>query len=307
MKMEMVRSNLIINEEKSIKNTSLYIKNVKINNESYEAKILSEENIENVIKYQMIYDGENRVLKYDVSNTIGFDEYLKQRKLNKKDICSIISTIDDMLMGIENYLLSENSVTLDLKLIRVIKKDNNKNSYKFILIPNYNADFSYELSKFLIRILRYVDIEDKEALSLAYGLFVRSSKDNYTMNDLMELIGTASSGRETDEDIDFEGLVHYDEEIASEIGEDVSQDLTDEDFLDNEKDLSEEGITIDDDTKEILSENILTNFDKEDKKTAKSGKAGKALKGHINLGIIGYVLAPLLIIILPIIFYFVYV
>lgn len=304
MKMEMVRSNLIINEEKSIKNTSLYIKNVKINNESYEAKILSEENIENVIKYQMIYDGENRVLKYDVSNTIGFDEYLKQRKLNKKDICSIISTIDDMLMGIENYLLSENSVTLDLKLIRVIKKDNNRNSYKFILIPNYNADFSYELSKFLIRILRYVDIEDKEALSLAYGLFVRSSKDNYTMNDLMELIGTASSGREAEEDIDFEGLVHYDEEIASEIGEDVSQDLTDEDFLDNEKDLSEEGLTIDDDTKEILSENILTNFDKEDKKTA---KAGKTLKGHINLGIIGYVLAPLLIIILPIIFYFVYV
>lgn len=302
--MEMVRSNLIINEEKSIKNTSLYIKNVKINNESYEAKILSEENIENVIKYQMIYDGENRVLKYDVSNTIGFDEYLKQRKLNKKDICSIISTIDDMLMGIENYLLSENSVTLDLKLIRVIKKDNNRNSYKFILIPNYNADFSYELSKFLIRILRYVDIEDKEALSLAYGLFVRSSKDNYTMNDLMELIGTASSGREAEEDIDFEGLVHYDEEIASEIGEDVPQDLTDEDFLDNEKDLSEEGLTIDDDTKEILSENILTNFDKEDKKTA---KAGKTLKGHINLGIIGYVLAPLLIIILPIIFYFVYV
>ena len=302
--MEMVRSNLIINEEKSIKNTSLYIKNVKINNEGYEAKILSEENIENVIKYQMIYDGENRVLKYDVSNTIGFDEYLKQRKLNKKDICSIISTIDDMLMGIENYLLSENSVTLDLKLIRVIKKDNNRNSYKFILIPNYNADFSYELSKFLIRILRYVDIEDKEALSLAYGLFVRSSKDNYTMNDLMELIGTASSGREAEEDIDFEGLVHYDEEIASEIGEDVSQDLTDEDFLDNEKDLSEEGLTIDDDTKEILSENILTNFDKEDKKTA---KAGKTLKGHINLGIIGYVLAPLLIIILPIIFYFVYV
>lgn len=302
--MEMVRSNLIINEEKSIKNTSLYIKNVKINNESYEAKILSEENIENVIKYQMIYDGENRVLKYDVSNTIGFDEYLKQRKLNKKDICSIISTIDDMLMGIENYLLSENSVTLDLKLIRVIKKDNNRNSYKFILIPNYNADFSYELSKFLIRILRYVDIEDKEALSLAYGLFVRSSKDNYTMNDLMELIGTATSGREAEEDIDFEGLVHYDEEIASEIGEDLSQGLTDEDFLDNEKDLSEEGLTIDDDTKGILSENILTNFDKEDKKTA---KAGKTLKGHINLGIIGYVLAPLLIIILPIIFYFVYV
>ena len=46
---------LEISEEKSIKTTNVYLKNVKINQESYEAKILSEENIENVIKLKVSY------------------------------------------------------------------------------------------------------------------------------------------------------------------------------------------------------------------------------------------------------------
>ena len=36
-------------EKKSIKNTSLYINNVKLNTESYEYKILSEESIDNIL------------------------------------------------------------------------------------------------------------------------------------------------------------------------------------------------------------------------------------------------------------------
>ena len=105
--MEMLNRKLEISEEKSIKNTLLYIKNINVNTESYEAKILSEDSIENMIKYQLAYEGENRVLKYDVSNTISLDEYLKFKKLTKKDLCRILFAIDEILLSIENYLLSE--------------------------------------------------------------------------------------------------------------------------------------------------------------------------------------------------------
>ena len=37
--MELMRNELLINEEKNIKNTFLYVRNVDINVESYEAKI----------------------------------------------------------------------------------------------------------------------------------------------------------------------------------------------------------------------------------------------------------------------------
>lgn len=331
--MERAVNNLInsidIKEEKGIKNTSLYIRNVKLNAESYEYKILSEENIDNILKLQIMFDGENRILKYDVSNTLSLEDYLKTNKLRKKDVCDILIAIDDILLSVENYLVSENSVLLDLKAIRMAKLRNNRIKYKFITIPNYNSDFSYELSKFLIRILRFVDIEDKEALSLAYSLFVRSSKDNYTMNDLMELVDKVRDRNQIDNlDVTLEDLINYDEEMAKEISEEMIEENkydfagadSDEQSKSIETDMSgnnsdelmeddEEDITMDDETNEVLKESLFNNFNKEDKKIIKFNKnifgmkKKKALKGHISIGLIGLSLAPILLILLPTIYF----
>ena len=321
--MEVLRNSLVISEEKSIKNTLLYIKNVNINTESYESKILSEENIENIIKFQVLYDGDKRILKYDVSNTISLDEYLKTKKLNKKDLCKIVSAVDEILLSVENYLLSENSIALDLRLVRVMKKSNGSIGFKFIAIPNYHSDFSYELSKFLIRLLRHVDVDDKDALSLAYALFVRSSKDNYTMNDLMELIDKTYDKNEGAEDgPSIEDLIRYDEEMASEVSEDIINEnrinMYDEEIdqgaSSNNIITSDEqnSLIIDATTKEILGESLLNDFDKDDESIKKGNaksqgiKKKVVLKGHISFGIIGYILAPIIIVALPLIYYFMY-
>lgn len=317
--MENLKTNLMINEEKSIKNTLLYIRNVNINIGSYESKILLEDNIENVIKCQVVYEGENRVLKYDVSGSMSLDEYIRAKKLKKEDICRVVIAIDEVLMSIENYLLSENSLSLEPKLVRVVKKANNHIDFKFIAIPDYNSNFSYELSKFLIRLLRHVDVDDKDALSLAYGLFVRSSKDNYTMNDLMELVDKAYDKRET-ESLDFsvEDMVKYDEEIANEISEEIIEEnrmagFTEVEEMDNDNvtiKSDDEGIIIDSETKNILADNILNDFDYDDKKIKSFEKkplllkTKRALKGNISIGIIGYILAPIILIVAPLIYYF---
>lgn len=326
MNNSIIGSNLEISEEKNIKNTSLYIKNTKLNEESYEAKILSEENIENIIKYQIIYDGENRILKYDVSNTISLEEYLKSNKLRKKDVCDVLVAIDDMLLSIENYLISENSILLDLKCIRINKYRNNIR-YRFITIPNLNHDFSYELSKFLIRILRFVDVEDKDALSLAYSLFVKSSKDNYTMNDLMDLVDKVRDKNVAEKyDVSMEDMLDYDEEMANEISLEAMEnkiEYTNDDVYAMSKQLEnddkkttdenvyddENHITIDDETNKILEESLLNDFNKEDKKIIKFKKnlfgikKKKALKGHINVGLIGLSLVPIIIVLLPTLYF----
>lgn len=310
---EKLKNNLEIYEEKSIKNTYLYVKNINVNTESYESKILSEDNIESIIKYQVAYDGEQRILKYDVSNTASFEEFIKHKKLNKKDLCEILVSIDDMLSSLENYLVSENSIPLDLKLIRVVRvKDRNK--YKFIGIPNYHSSFSFELSKFLIKILRYVDVDDKDAISLGYGLFVRSSKDNYTISDLMELVDIVKDKNENLNSFTTEDILRYDEEMAKEISEDIIEenkfnfeDLNDQnerEIFENEKD---EEITIDEKTKQVLGESILNDFNKDNKKVLKfqksSFKKKKALSGHIRLGLLMYLIVPIIVLIIPFAYY----
>ena len=326
--MEKILNNIEYVEEKSIKNTLLYITNLKINAESYEYKILSEETIENMIKFQMAYEGENQLLKYDVSNTISLEEYLKTNKLNKKDVCDIILAIDDILFSIENYLVSENSLVLDLKAIRLTRLRNSRIKYKFVAVPNLNLDFSYELSKFLIRILRFVDIEDKEALSLAYGLFVRSSKDNYTMNDLIELVDKVrDKNYSISDDISMEELINYDEELAKEISDEIMEEnrfdfssidsneiQKEADKVDKVKfndDYDDENITIDRETNDMLQDSLFNDFNKSDKKIVKFKKnifglkKKKALKGHIRVGLLAYAIAPILIILLPLLVFFI--
>ena len=327
---------LDISEEKSIKTTKVYLRNVEINQESYETKILSEENIDNVIKLQVSYDGENRVLVYDVGNSVSLEEYIKGKHLRKQDICDIVTSVDDILLSIENYLISENSISLDPRLIRVVSISN-RMKLKFIVIPNYTGDFSFELSKLLIRVLRFIDVEDKEALNLAYGLFVKSSKENYLIGDLMELIDRAQMKVEKETSIaeyddfkmydemakDYEnGLSQYDEEARYLSEEDlidnsiINDKNAPKDYIYNDividnrvhgKNIS--GLIMDDDTKEFLEDEIYEDFDKEDKKIIRFNKDSKKsrkkrkLNAHINMGYVWSFFAPIMLIVVPVVYF----
>lgn len=44
----------------------------------------------------------------------------------------------------------------------------------------------------MVRVLRYIDPNDKQALSLGYALFVASSKDDYKINDLVYICNNPS-------------------------------------------------------------------------------------------------------------------
>ncbi len=169
-------------------NLYIFPDEMKVNKASYEYTMLCENNIKNTLSFQgatetnyryykdLHWEWLNRWLVKPVKDGVR----VGNNKFNKKSIIKIIRTIDDVISEMEKYLISENSLCLNLDSIAT----DGENFY-FALIPNNNSDFSYELSKFLIKILRYVDVEDKEGIDLAYNLFVKSSKEDYTMVDLL--------------------------------------------------------------------------------------------------------------------------
>ena len=316
--LEATKNNIEIREEKNIKDTKLILKNININTESYETKILMEENIENIYKFQIVYDSESRNVVYDVTDTISFEEYLKNNKLSKDEICELIVSIDEILTSLENYLVSENAIALDLRLIRVVKNENEKLKFKYIVIPDYCLDFSYELSKLLIRVLRFIDVSDKEALNIAYGLFVRSSKENYTMNDLLSLVERVRDKKDDKPyDYDAESLHEYDEMLADELSSEMSCELTDEIITsevsneiieDNKELLFDKELVVDDETSAYLGDELYEDFNKDDKKILKfhkkiGKKKKKAFNAHININFICYIITPIVLVLIPILYY----
>ncbi len=325
--MNQIINDIDIREEKNLKNSKIYLKNVVFDKDSYETKILCEDNIDGVLHFQLAYEKNDKCLVFDVGDTISFEEYLLSNILSKKDICDIIISVDDVLTSIENYLISENSISLNLKLIRVYKLKNHL-KLKFVVLPNNNSDFAYELSKFLIKVLRHIDTSDREALSLAYGLFVKSSKENYMMSDLMELVDMVK----IKDDVaigDYNSIEqrHYDEMMAEEIEEEMANYYYDYDepyesyeierkkeVLDN-RSFDDKGrryndnIYIDDDTKDFLEDEIYEDFDKEDKKIIKFSKSDKksrkrkTLNAHINITYLCLVFTPVLLVVLPVLYF----
>lgn len=300
---------------KSIKGNFIYINDVYINNESYEYKILMEQDIDNVNKMEIEYDGNKTNLKYDISNKITLENYLLQKKLNVASLLLIIKNVNNLLNSISNYLLSENSITLDFRTI-VIDKVNNKTRLKFCLVPNLNNDFSYELSRFLMKILRYIDINDKNALPLAYKLFIKSAKDNYTIDDLLEVVKQYENDSENLYDIYDENLIFDENQIVNEINEE-KEDFYDLSKLYQNDDEKEEINNIDDEVLNVVNskdslvidnatKELLDSFDEgtdtyEEKKLKEKKEIVHA---HIKLNPFKKLFMPLVSFVLPISLYF---
>ena len=164
----------------------------KIDKSSKELLSLMESNPSKCLPVSSIGDD---FIQYNTKKSIGLDDWLKKgNKLSKKQIEKFIYCIDACLSSIEDRNISENSICLNFHAVRV--REENPFDFYFTIIPNLNSDFSYELSKLLIRLLRHVDVNNKEALALAYKLFVESSKDNYTINNLLEAVESKLSVEE---------------------------------------------------------------------------------------------------------------
>lgn len=284
---------------KSIKGNFIYIKDVYVNNESYEYKILMEQDIENVNKMQIEYDGNKTNLLYDINNKITLENYLLQKKLNVASLLLIIKNVNNLLNSISNYLLSENSITLDFRTI-VIDKEGKNTKLKFCLVPNLNNDFSFELSKFLMKLLRYVDIKDKNALPLAYKLFIKSSKDNYTIDDLLEVVRQYEADSDNLYDIYDENLIFDESTLLSDDNENKEDFVDLNSFYQSDEIKKEDNsisiadnmmepspsVVMDDETKKLLN-----SFDEE------------VVHAHIKINPLKKIFTPFVSLIVPIALY----
>ena len=170
---------------------NLLIKNDKFDgvfDATYDVVINKDENLDYFLKIKG-KDYNNDSIIYNIpDNYISLEDFFKDfNKMSEVDYINMVKCIDSALNESENYLLSENNITLDFNAIFINKDTKDFSDLKFVYVPSLNLDFSYELSKHLIRVLRFADVGNKNALDLGYALFVKTSIDNYTINDLLKV------------------------------------------------------------------------------------------------------------------------
>ncbi|MDO5564208.1 MAG: DUF6382 domain-containing protein [Eubacteriales bacterium] len=185
--MKMKNKELNITFEKNIKNYSIFIEDFVVDKNTYEAKVLENEKIEKVLPLEYIYYENKENIKISINNYIPLDEIIKKRKLTFKDIISLIEEINNVFINLNEYIINESSLVLDTRLI-LLDREKLFDSINFVVLPNYNSNLSFEISKLLIKILRSVDNEDEDALKISYSLFQISQMDNYNIDDLLSVV-----------------------------------------------------------------------------------------------------------------------
>ena len=177
--------NYNINYEHGLRHSYMYIKNEVISDNSYESRLMREAAIPGTLKMNIDMSDTEAVIQYDISGLEPMDKYLESHPMSHLSISKFVEDLNKLLLTLEEYMISENSVVLDPSTV-FYKEETN--SWIFSLIPDSNISFNTTLSEFLAFVLKHIDYKDDRAVIIGYSIFQETTKDFYQITDLLRIV-----------------------------------------------------------------------------------------------------------------------
>lgn len=155
----------------------------------YEARMLSANAIEGLLKFRVHQTEERREYYYEITSRQPLKRVLEKRTLSGGELRSILLGILAVLGRVEEYLLKEEQLLLDPEYLYL---EPDRFTVEICMVPGYQEETPQALSKLLGYLLERADHQDREAVVLAYNLYQISLRENYGTADLLRQI----SGRD---------------------------------------------------------------------------------------------------------------
>jgi|GEM_PF-1068581 len=179
--------NYNISFEHGLRHSYMHIKDVAITNDAYETRLMRETSIPGALNMIIDTSTEESALSYDISGLEPMDKYIESNPLAHLGIARFMENLNDLLLSLEEYMISENSVVLVPSAI-FYKEEEDR--WVFTLIPDCKSSFNAAFSEFLTYLLKHIDYKDDRAVIIAYSLFQETSKDFYQITDLLRIVKT---------------------------------------------------------------------------------------------------------------------
>lgn len=156
----------------------------------YEMYMMAANPIEGLLKFHIKQVDNCKFYYYEITSRQPLNRVLEYHSLGGEELKKLISGIGQILGRLESYLLSESQILLEPEYMYV---EPERFTVFFCLIPGRKGNFPEEMTELLRYLLGKVNHQDKECVVMAYGLYQESLKDNYGMDDLVQIIGKSSS------------------------------------------------------------------------------------------------------------------
>ena len=151
----------------------------------YEVKMLVENDIQGLLRFHVKYMDEACFYYYDITSLQPLRRLVEGRWIKKEEVSRLLLQLDSVLNRAAEYFLDGDRLLLEPEYIY---SDTQWSRILFCLVPGLDGNFQEGLSRLLQYILKKTDHRDKEGVVLSYGLYQESLKENYGIENLLQLI-----------------------------------------------------------------------------------------------------------------------
>lgn len=148
----------------------------------YEVKMFEGKRINNFLEMNLRRVDGNNMYQYKTYTYESFESHFMKEIVDQKDIKEFIVTLINLCVAANEYLLCNDSIVLDVKYIFM-----DAGKYYFCYYPDNNVSFCDGLKTLMEFVLEHINHDNRENVMVAYGLYQKILKNNYTLESLMEV------------------------------------------------------------------------------------------------------------------------
>lgn len=199
--------------KRELNRTALQVTVEKAFEDSYQLRMLQENQINNLLEVQGYgMDGES-VYEYNVSGKTTLNYRYEKRKINAKEMKRILEAVANTVEELTNYLLEPNGLLIDPEYIYV-----EKGKYFFCYVPGWEEDIGEAFHRLMDCFVQWTDYQDTLSVKSAFMLHKETMEPNYSLKKIQEMLGTVLQDNIGESDVGQGDLREYSMLRESESG-----------------------------------------------------------------------------------------
>lgn len=155
----------------------------EIPEESYCLRILLGNEIDTLLPCKEQRINGNREFFYDVTGEQSVVNAYADKKIGETQLHGMLKGFLQGVLQVQSYLLDGNSLLAKAEYMYV---DSHNQALKFCYLPGYQEDICNQFRGFLEYLLPKLDHGDTRAVTLGYGVYRDSMKENFCITDIGE-------------------------------------------------------------------------------------------------------------------------
>ena len=162
----------------------LYAKNTKFEDNDYRIQMILNNNIKGLLPLKIRNVNKEKELLYDITGMSSLSSIFERSLIKKDDLKKLMLEIKRLEETHKEYLLCGDNIKFDLNSIYYKAKEK---QYYFVYTPIEVDDYNLQMKALFNQVLDYVNYNDREAVTLAYGMQEIASRDDFALDELLEL------------------------------------------------------------------------------------------------------------------------